>query len=66
MICPSCGIAEDNYVLDTRHLRCRNVIRRRRQCYNCKTRFTTHEVIVDKELTTTFKGKRGKYASYRY
>lgn len=45
MRCPTCGQDEDR-VLDTRIQKEGEVIRRRRECLQCKTRFTTVETLV--------------------
>lgn len=44
MKCPSCGNSNDR-VLDTREQKDGQSIRRRRECLNCKTRFTTNEAL---------------------
>lgn len=44
MRCPSCG-TDDIKVVDSRPVEESNSIRRRRECLNCHTRFTTYEVI---------------------
>ncbi|MDU5806231.1 MAG: transcriptional regulator NrdR [Peptoniphilus harei] len=44
MKCPFCGY-DDSKVLDTRPTDEGNTIRRRRECLNCKKRFTTYEKI---------------------
>ncbi len=44
MKCPSCGF-EDTKVIDSRPSDEDNSIRRRRECLNCKKRFTTYETI---------------------
>lgn len=44
MQCPHCSFFE-NHVLDTR-LQKESVIRRRRECLNCKSRFTTIETLL--------------------
>ena len=44
MKCPNCGSA-DSHVLDSRHVEEGNSIRRRRECAECKRRFTTYEAI---------------------
>ena len=44
MRCPSCG-TDDIKVVDSRPVEENNSIRRRRECLNCHTRFTTYEVI---------------------
>lgn len=45
MKCPSCGTSEDR-VLDTREQKDGQSIRRRRECLNCKSRFTTLETTT--------------------
>ena len=42
MNCPKCGHM-DNKVIDSRSSEGNDAIRRRRQCLNCNTRFTTYE-----------------------
>lgn len=44
MKCPSCG-SDDIKVVDSRPVDDNNSIRRRRECLNCRARFTTYEVI---------------------
>ncbi len=44
MKCPSCGYA-DSKVIDSRPVEENNSIRRRRECLECHTRFTTYEII---------------------
>ena len=44
MKCPYCGY-EESKVIDSRPADYGERIRRRRECLNCKKRFTTHEVI---------------------
>ena len=44
MKCPSCGSPKSN-VIDSRPVEENNSIRRRRECLNCHTRFTTYEII---------------------
>ena len=44
MKCPYCGY-EESKVIDSRPADDGKRIRRRRECLNCKKRFTTHEVI---------------------
>ncbi|MCL2633481.1 MAG: transcriptional regulator NrdR [Oscillospiraceae bacterium] len=44
MICPECN-HDDSKVIDSRHTE--NRIRRRRECLNCTSRFTTYEIIED-------------------
>ncbi|MBQ4137363.1 MAG: transcriptional repressor NrdR [Clostridia bacterium] len=44
MKCPGCGSTESK-VIDSRAMDERNAIRRRRECLDCQTRFTTFETI---------------------
>ena len=44
MKCPGCGYQESK-VIDSRPVSDNNSIRRRRECLECKRRFTTYEVI---------------------
>ena len=44
MKCPNCG-SPDSHVLDSRHVEEGNSIRRRRECAECKRRFTTYEAL---------------------
>jgi len=46
MKCPSCGTIDDR-VIDSRLGKDNTVIRRRRECLNCKKRFTTYERIEE-------------------
>jgi transcriptional repressor NrdR len=46
MKCPACGAIDDR-VIDSRLAKDNTVIRRRRQCLNCKKRFTTYESIEE-------------------
>lgn len=46
MKCPSCGHLE-NKVIDSRLSKERNVIRRRRECFDCGRRFTTYEKVEE-------------------
>jgi transcriptional repressor NrdR len=45
MKCPECGYTDDR-VLDTRVQKDGLVIRRRRECLQCKSRFSTQEVLM--------------------
>jgi len=49
MRCPKCHKNEDK-VIDSRPLKQGAVIRRRRQCLNCDTRFTTYEEVEREDL----------------
>lgn len=48
MRCPGCGTNNDK-VIDTRHNKKLNSIRRRRVCQTCSNRFTTYESIMTTE-----------------
>src|SRR5438046_3058175 len=49
MRCPKCG-SRDDKVIDSRQSRDSSSIRRRRECLNCKYRFTTYEEIERSDL----------------
>lgn len=58
MKCPFCG-SSDNQVLESRVVEEDNSIRRRRECGDCKKRFTTYEKIRETFLWVVKKdGKR--------
>ncbi len=44
MKCPACGY-HDSKVIDSRPVEENNSIRRRRECLDCRARFTTYEII---------------------
>ncbi|HYR68944.1 MAG TPA: transcriptional regulator NrdR, partial [Candidatus Dormibacteraeota bacterium] len=44
MKCPSCGHLEDK-VIDSRSAKEGQAIRRRRECLQCRRRFTTYETV---------------------
>lgn len=46
MKCPFCGVDSDR-VIDSRSSKEGDVIRRRRECLNCKERFTSYERVED-------------------
>ncbi len=50
MKCPQCGHGEDR-VIDSRPAREGSAIRRRRECTECQTRFTTYEYIEGTQVT---------------
>lgn len=50
MQCPNCG-ERDTRVVDSRELEETATIRRRRECLNCTTRFTTYERVESARLT---------------
>lgn len=52
MRCPSCGFPESK-VVDSRPSDDGAVIRRRRECLDCKHRFTTYERLGDSPLLVT-------------
>ena len=49
MLCPYCGSLEDK-VIESRQNAAGTSIRRRRECENCKYRFTSYEQIEEKKL----------------
>ena len=49
MRCPSCGHLESK-VIDSRPSEDGSSIRRRRECLQCNTRFTTYEKLIDNPL----------------
>ena len=55
MRCPFCNHQEDR-VVDSREGKEGNVIRRRRECLNCKHRFTTYERMEDIPYMVVKKG----------
>lgn len=61
MRCPSCGGLEDR-VVDSRAAEDGSTIRRRRQCEDCSTRFTTFERIGEVSLVVVKRdGRREPY-----
>ena len=60
MKCPSCGL--ESRVVDSRPVEEDNSIRRRRECTECRLRFTTYEIV---ELTPIFVVKKdGAFESF--
>ena len=57
MKCPFCGQVEEK-VVDSREARDAAVIRRRRECLNCRRRFTTYERIEEVQLMVVKKDGR--------
>ncbi|MCD6327662.1 transcriptional repressor NrdR [bacterium] len=57
MRCPFCGTTKDR-VVDSRMSKEAVTIRRRRECVNCKKRFTTYEEIEDVTYVVVKKDKR--------
>jgi transcriptional repressor NrdR len=49
MRCPDCGY-EESKVVDSRTAESQDAIRRRRECLECGTRFTTYERIEERPL----------------
>lgn len=49
MRCPKCGF-EDSKVVDSRPTEDTSSIRRRRECFKCKHRFTTYERLDEKPI----------------
>lgn len=47
MNCPNCGYLNYSRVIDKRNSGPEDSIRRRRECMNCGTRFTTYELRSD-------------------
>lgn len=61
MRCPQCG-ADDTRVVDSRAAQDGWMLRRRRHCENCNTRFTTHERIAQVPLMIVKKdGRREEF-----
>jgi transcriptional repressor NrdR len=50
MKCPFCGAQDKDHVLDSRPIREGEAIKRRRECDNCRGRFTTFEEIEELRL----------------
>lgn len=61
MRCPGCGYLQDK-VVDSRLVRDGRMIRRRRQCENCESRYTTYEAI--EESTPMLVKKDGRREAY--
>ena len=57
MKCPFCGILEDK-VVDSRLSKEGEAIRRRRECFSCKQRFTTYERVEEMALMVIKKDGR--------
>ncbi|HEY7728483.1 MAG TPA: transcriptional regulator NrdR [Candidatus Eisenbacteria bacterium] len=57
MKCPSCGHLEDR-VIDSRSAREGQAIRRRRECLQCRRRFTTYETVETTPLLVIKKDGR--------
>jgi transcriptional repressor NrdR len=62
MRCPKCGCVEDK-VIDSRSSREGAVVRRRRECDECQSRFTTYEQIEHKRLMVVKRdGRREEFS----
>ena len=59
MRCPSCGTKNTaTPVIDSRKKKDGEIIWRRRECGNCKQRFTTNERVIEKYLIAKTVGKK--------
>ncbi len=66
MKCPKCNSTQSK-VVDSRHADELNAIRRRRECENCGTRFTTFEHIEVSQLIVVKKdGTREQFSREKY
>ena len=61
MLCPYCGFSESN-VLESREAEDGKVTRRRRECLQCKKRFTTYERVENIDMKVI--KKSGKLEDY--
>lgn len=65
MRCPGCG-HEDDRVIDSRSVRDGQAVRRRRECLECRHRFTTYEFVEQAAVLVIKKdGRREPYARDR-
>jgi len=63
--CPGCG-HEDDRVIDSRSVRDGQAVRRRRECLECRHRFTTYEFVEQAAVLVIKKdGRREPYARDR-
>lgn len=62
MVCPYCT-NEDTSVVDSRKNNDGSIIRRRRNCDNCKKRFTTYETA---QIQLVVKKKSGEFENFNY
>lgn len=60
MKCPSC-LSPESKVIDSRPVEDSNSIRRRRECLNCQTRFTTYEFIEEFQAVVIKKNGNKEY-----
>jgi transcriptional repressor NrdR len=61
MRCPKCGVQDDR-VVDSRESKDGVLIRRRRECLRCQTRFTTYEEIHREKLRV--QKRNGEYEEF--
>jgi transcriptional repressor NrdR len=61
MRCPKCQ-ARDDKVIDSRAIKDETVIRRRRECLVCESRFTTYEEIERDDLRVL--KRDGRYEAF--
>ena len=65
MRCPACG-HEGDKVIDSRSVREGGAVRRRRECSDCRTRYTTYEFIEQTPVLVVKKdGRREPYSRDR-
>jgi transcriptional repressor NrdR len=65
MRCPSCG-HEGDKVIDSRSVRDGQAVRRRRECADCRHRYTTYEFVEQAAILVVKKdGRREPYARDR-
>ena len=65
MRCPACG-HDDDKVVDSRSVRDGQAVRRRRECSECRTRYTTYESIEQTPVLVIKKdGRREPYSRDR-
>ena len=62
MRCPSCGHEEDK-VVDSRSTKENSAVRRRRECLECRQRFTTYEYIEHAPVVVVKKDGRREHFS---
>ncbi len=59
MQCPACK-SESSKVVDTRAARGGQAVRRRRECLDCQTRYTTYEYVEERRLQVLKQGGRAE------
>jgi transcriptional repressor NrdR len=65
MRCPACG-HEDDKVIDSRSVRDGQAVRRRRECSDCRHRYTTYEFVEQASVSVVKKdGRREPYSRDR-